>query len=108
MKLVDSNANKPGELWKALNAIKKRDNKDPSSNIIQREWFYYFKKLMNMNYHMYGYTPDFNITLNSLTNKSILKLQHIFNISLLMPSEPHDFLFFFKDLRFSQKICTTD
>jgi hypothetical protein len=55
-KLVDSNANKPGELWKALNAIKKRDNKDPSSNIIQREWFYYFKKLMNMNY-----TNNFNI-----------------------------------------------
>jgi hypothetical protein len=37
---------------------------------------------------MYGYTPDFNITLNSLTNKSILKLQHIFNISLLMLSGP--------------------
>jgi hypothetical protein len=32
--LYNSNANKPGELWKALNAIKKRDNKDPSSNII--------------------------------------------------------------------------
>jgi hypothetical protein len=31
------------------------------------------------------------------TNKSILKLQHIFNISLLMPSGPRDFLFF-KDL----------
>ena len=46
-KLVDSNANNPGELWKALNAIKKRDNKDPSSNIIQREWFYYFKKLIS-------------------------------------------------------------
>jgi hypothetical protein len=42
---------------KALNAIKKkRDNKDPSSNIIQREWFDYFKKLMNMNY-----TNNFNI-----------------------------------------------
>ena len=73
-KLVDSNANNPGELWKALNAIKKRDNKDPSSNIIQREWFYYFKKLMNMNY-----TNNFNINdipkeLQSceLLNKEIL------------------------------------
>ena len=44
-KLVDSNANNPGELWKALNTIKERDNKDPSSNIIQREWLIdYFKK----------------------------------------------------------------
>ena len=53
---------------------KKRDNKDPSSNIIQREWFYYFKKLMNMNY-----TNNFNINnipkeLQSceLLNKEIL------------------------------------
>ena len=53
---------------------KKRDNKDPSSNIIQREWFYYFKKLMNMNY-----TNNFNINdipkeLKSceLLNKEIL------------------------------------
>ena len=53
---MDSNANNPGEFWKALNAMKKRDSKDPSSNIIQREWLHYFKKLMNMNY-----TNDFNI-----------------------------------------------
>ena len=73
-KLVDSNANNPEEFWKALNTIKKRDNKDPSSNIIQREWFYYFKKLMNMNY-----TNNFNINnipreLQSceLLNKEIL------------------------------------
>jgi hypothetical protein len=53
---------------------KKRDNKDPSSNIIQREWFDYFKKLMNMNY-----TNNFNINnipkeLQSceLLNKEIL------------------------------------
>ena len=61
-------------MWKALNAIKKRDNKDPSSNIIQREWFHYFKRLMNMNY-----TNNFNINnipkeLQSceLLNKEIL------------------------------------
>jgi hypothetical protein len=42
---VDSNANNPEEFWKALNNIKERDNKDPSSNIIQREWLIdYFKK----------------------------------------------------------------
>jgi hypothetical protein len=73
-KLVDSNANNPGEFWKALNAIKQRDSKDPSSNIIQREWFDYLKKLMNMNY-----TNNFNINnipkeLQSceLLNKEIL------------------------------------
>ena len=71
---MDSNANNPGEFWKTLNTIKKRDNKDPSSNIIQREWFHYFKKLMNMNY-----TNDFSINhitkeLQSceLLNKEIL------------------------------------
>ena len=71
---MDSNANNRGEFWKALNAMKKRDNKDPSSNIIQREWFHYFKKLMNMNC-----TNDFNINnipkeLQSceLLNKEIL------------------------------------
>jgi hypothetical protein len=71
---VDSNANNQGEFWKTLNTIKKRDNKDPSSNIIQREWFHYFKKLMNMNY-----TNDFSINhitkeLQSceLLNKEIL------------------------------------
>jgi len=31
--------------------LKKRDNKDPSSNILPNEWFEYFKKLMNIDYN---------------------------------------------------------
>ena len=55
---MDSNANNPGEFWKALNAMKKRDNKDPSSNIIlfKGNCLTILKKLMNMNY-----TNNFNI-----------------------------------------------
>jgi hypothetical protein len=30
---------------------RKRDNKDPSSNILPNEWFDYFKKLMNIDYN---------------------------------------------------------
>ena len=73
---MDSNANNPGEFWKTLNTIKKRDNKDPSSNIIlfKRNCLTILKKLMNMNY-----TNNFNINnipreLQSfeLLNKEIL------------------------------------
>ena len=50
-KIAESNNSSPDDFWKSLNMLKKRDNKDCSSNILPNEWFEYFKKLMNIDYN---------------------------------------------------------
>lgn len=40
--------NIPGEFWNTVKYIGKKDVNDPSSNILPKEWFEYFNKLMNI------------------------------------------------------------
>ncbi|CAG2232592.1 unnamed protein product [Mytilus edulis] len=63
-KILESN-NSSDEFWKTVKTLKKKESNDPSSNIQAKEWFEYFKNLMNT-------THDKNSDFKSCTDDKFL------------------------------------
>ncbi|CAG2254574.1 unnamed protein product [Mytilus edulis] len=63
-KILESN-NSSDEFWKTVKTLKKKELNDPSSNIQAKEWFEYFKNLMNT-------THDKNSDFKSCTDDKFL------------------------------------
>ena len=74
-KILESGNNNANEFWQTVKSINKKDVKDPSSNILPKEWFEYFKNLMNTSYDNNNnddsVNNDFQMCCNSVLNDSI-------------------------------------